>query len=30
MHQFTNHLDVITGDGNGSERTIARGLMKTL
>jgi uncharacterized membrane protein YkgB len=27
MDQFTNHLDVITGDSNGSERTAAGGLM---
>jgi hypothetical protein len=30
MDQFTNHLDVITGDSSGSGRTTARGLMNPI
>src|SRR6202048_381533 len=30
MDQFTNHFDVITGDSNGSGRTTARTLMKSV
>jgi uncharacterized membrane protein YkgB len=30
MDQFTNHVDVSTGESSGSERTTARGLMNPL